>query len=108
MKCDPTFFRASLLTGVFLLLCAPLVGCHKAHSVTLNWRASTSANIVGYNIYRRPDYGSIFVKIATRVSRPPYEDRLVMNGRTYVYAVTALDQTGVESPFSAEVRATIP
>jgi fibronectin type 3 domain-containing protein len=64
--------------------------------------------VVAYNIYRRPDYSSAFVKIASRVAGPPYEDRLVMNGRTYIYAVTAIDQAGRESPYSAEVRATIP
>jgi hypothetical protein len=30
-----------------------------------------------------------------------------MNGRTYVYVVTAVDQGGRESSYSAEVRATI-
>jgi len=108
MRCDPSFFRASLVATVSLLLCTVLSGCHKAHSVTLNWRASKSANVVAYNIYRRPDYSSAFVKIASRVPGPTYEDRLLMNGRSYVYAVTAVDQSGHESSFSAEVRATIP
>jgi fibronectin type 3 domain-containing protein len=108
MRCDLPIFRVSLLATVSLLLCTVLVGCHRTHSVTLNWHASPSANVVAYNIYRRPDYSSPFVKIASRVPGPPYEDRLVMNGRTYVYAVTAVDQSGQESSFSTEVRATIP
>jgi hypothetical protein len=94
------------------LLCLGLTGCHKApHSVTLSWKAPPSdakTTIVGYNIYRRTDYSNTFVKLASRVPGPPYEDRLVSNGRTYIYAVTALDQEGHESPFSAETRATIP
>jgi hypothetical protein len=48
------------------------------------------------------------VRIASRVSGPPYEDRLVMNDRIYIYGVTALDQAGRESRFSVEARATIP
>jgi fibronectin type 3 domain-containing protein len=107
MRCGPPCFRASLVATVSLLLCTVLISCHRTHSVTLNWRVSTSVNVVAYNIYRRPDYSSDFVRIASRVPRPPYEDRLVMNGRTYVYAVTAVDQGGRESSYSAEVRATI-
>ncbi len=110
MSYDLSVFRTLRLTtfSSSLLLCSALAGCHRAHSVTLNWRTPTSDSVVAYNIYRRPDYSSAFVKIASRVPAPPYEDRLVMNGRTYIYAVTAVDQSGYESSFSAEVRATIP
>ena len=45
---------------------------------------------------------------AEREFGPPYEDRLVNSGRTYVYVVTAVDHTGRESRFSKEVSAEIP
>jgi len=64
--------------------------------------------VVGYNVYRSTTSGRQLVKIATRVPGPPYEDRLVVSGRTYFYVVTALDQAGRESRFSTEVRATLP
>jgi fibronectin type 3 domain-containing protein len=95
------------------LLCVGLACCHKAppHSVTLRWEAPPAVpgvSVVGYNVYRSTTSGRQFVKIATRVPGPPYEDGLVVSGRTYVYVVTALDQAGRESRFSTEVRATIP
>jgi fibronectin type 3 domain-containing protein len=98
-----------------LVVCALLIGlagCHKApHWVTLTWKAppaSPGVSVVGYNIYRSTTSGQQFVKLASRVPGPPYEDRLVVSGRTYFYVVTALDQAGSESRFSAEIRAPIP
>jgi len=71
------------------------------------WEAP-AAPVVGYNVYRSTTSGKQFVKIASRVPGPPYEDRLVASGHTYFYVVTALDQAGHESRFSGEIRATIP
>lgn len=95
------------------LLCLGLAGCHKAppHGVTLTWQAPPAGPgvaVVGYNVYRSTTSGGQFVRIASQVPGPPYEDRLVVSGRTYFYVVTALDQAGRESRFSSEVRATIP
>ena len=109
MRTDP--FR--LLLAVCALLCIGLECCHKAapHTVTLGWEAPPAVpgvSVVGYNVYRSTTSGRQFVKIATRVPGPPYEDRLVVSGRTYFYVVTALDQAGRESRFSTEVRATLP
>jgi len=104
-------FRSFLV--LCALLCVGLACYHKAppHSVTLRWEAPPAVpgvSVVGYNVYRSTTSGSQFVKIASRVPGPPYEDGLVVSGRTYFYVVTALDQSGRESRFSAEVRATIP
>ena len=109
MRTDP--FR--LLLAVCALLCIGLECSHKAgpHSVTLGWEAPPAVpgvSVVGYNVYRSTTSGRQFVKIATRVPGPPYEDRLVVSGRTYFYVVTALDQSGRESRFSGETRATLP
>jgi fibronectin type 3 domain-containing protein len=104
-------FRLSM--ALCTLLCVSLACCHKAppHSVTLTWEASPAVPgvfVAGYNVYRSTTSGGQFVKIASRVPGPPYEDRLVGSGRTYFYVVTCLDQAGRESRFSAEARATIP
>ncbi len=102
-----------LLLTLCALLCIGLACCHKAppHSVTLTWEeppAARGVSVVGYNVYRSTTAGKQFVKIASRVTGPSYQDRLVVSGRTYFYVVTALDQVGRESRFSGEVRATIP
>ena len=103
---------ARLVSTIGVLLCFALVGCHHApHGVTLKWEAplaSAGVTVSSYNIYRSTTSGGPFVKLASGVPAPPYEDRLVTSGRTYFYVVTALDQTGRESRFSNEVRAAIP
>ena len=95
------------------LLCLSLSCCYKAkpHSVTLTWdapRAVQGISVVGYNVYRTTTSGQGWVKLASQVARPPYEDRLVGSGRTYYYMVTAVDQNGHESRSSAEIQAVIP
>jgi fibronectin type 3 domain-containing protein len=105
--------KLTRLLSISLLLCLGLVDCRRAqpHSVTLTWNASPNTlgvHVVGYNVYRSTNSGGPFVKLASRVPNPSYEDRLVANGRTYFYVVTALGQDGRESRFSDEVRAVIP
>ncbi len=99
---------------VVVLLVLELVSCHKDsehHSVTLTWHESSSTQgvaIVGYNVYRRTISGAPYVKIAARVPRATYEDRIVNSRTTYLYAVTAVDQHGRESSFSNVVRVEVP
>jgi fibronectin type 3 domain-containing protein len=90
---------------------APPSAPAKPHSVTLTWAPPSSLpseTIIGYNVYRRSLSQSEFVKLASNVSGPPYEDRMVAGGQTYFYVVTALDKKGRESRFSDEVQAIIP
>ena len=98
------------------LFCVSLLGCRNAepHSVTLKWDppqaspASRGTSIAAYNIYRSTTSGSGYVKLASGVSGPPFEDRLVTSGRAYYYVVTSVDSKGGESQFSREARAVIP
>lgn len=95
------------------LLCVGLAGGCKArpHSVTLTWqapRAVPGSTIVSYNLYRSTTPGGPYVKLASGIREPKYEDRLVNSGRTYFYVATAVDQAGRESRFSDETRAVIP
>jgi fibronectin type 3 domain-containing protein len=93
------------------LICLGLACCDKTHSVTLTWQAPVpvpGVTVVGYNLYRSTTSGGPFVKLASNLPGPRYEDRLVGSGRTYFYVVTAIDQAGRESRYSNEARAAIP
>jgi hypothetical protein len=80
-----------------------------SHSATLNWIASTSTNVVGYNVYRGTQSGGPYTKLnGTPVAATTYADSNVTAGTTYYYVVTAVDSTGAESAHSTEVSAAIP
>jgi hypothetical protein len=78
------------------------------HVVDLSWTASTSTDVVGYNMYRAPD-GVTWKKInASLVASTLYSDSTVANSTTYYYAVTAVDISGHESSMSASSKVAIP
>jgi len=78
------------------------------HVVNLNWQASKSNNIAGYNIYRSPD-GSTWRKVnVSLIASTVYSDSTVSNGSTYYYSASAVDITGNESNKTSPVKATIP
>jgi fibronectin type 3 domain-containing protein len=115
---DKKKLRRYVLLGSLGLLFAVIVvsgflrrSSPEPHSVTLTWTAPmprAGVTIVGYNVYRRTSESESFAKIGEKVLGPPYEDHLVTARRKYVYVVTAVDQTGRESRFSAEITAEIP
>jgi len=79
------------------------------HSVTLNWNASSSSNVVGYNIYRSSQSAGPYAKINSVLDPSTTEvDSNVQTGSTYYYVVTAVDSSGRESGYSNQVRAVIP
>jgi hypothetical protein len=79
-----------------------------AHSVTLSWRASSSA-VAGYNIYRSEKPGGPFTKINAELVRTlTYKDQEVESGKTYYYVTRAVDAKGRESVNSDETTATVP
>jgi fibronectin type 3 domain-containing protein len=77
------------------------------HSVNLSWNASSSNNIVGYNVYRGtlPESYALLTSMNATTS---YTDSAVQNGQTYYYVVTAVDSAGVESAYSNQTQALIP
>lgn len=78
------------------------------HVVDLSWKASTSTDVVGYNIYRSLD-GTIWKKInASLIASTLYNDSTVANNTTYYYAATAVDIYGDESSESTTVKAVVP
>jgi fibronectin type 3 domain-containing protein len=80
-----------------------------AHTVGLNWTASTSPSIQGYNAYRGTTAGGPYTKVNSALtSGTTYVDNGVTAGKTYYYVVTAVDATGAESGYSNEAAAVIP
>jgi hypothetical protein len=79
------------------------------HSVTLNWVASVSVNINGYNIYRSPTSGGPYTKMNSSLALgTTYTDSNVVAGQTYYYVATAVDINNNESTFSAQAQAVVP
>jgi hypothetical protein len=83
-----------------------------AHIVTLNWTASSSPSITGYNVYRGTTSltGPYPTKVNTLglIGTTSFVDSSVAAGTTYYYAATAVNSSGVESSDSAPVAATVP
>jgi fibronectin type 3 domain-containing protein len=79
-------------------------------SVNLNWNASTSTNIVGYNVYRAQAPGGPYSKINTGglVASTLYTDTGVTSSITYYYVTTVVDNRGRESARSNQVQVAIP
>jgi predicted small lipoprotein YifL len=87
-----------------------LIGIPAEGSVRLAWTASPEKDVALYAVYRAEGAGA-FLRIATtQVFTPLYTDRDVQPGRTYRYAVTALDRArqANESARSNEVSVTLP
>ncbi len=79
------------------------------HSVTLNWTASVSSNVVGYNIYRGTTNGGPYVKLTSSpTALTSYTDNNVVSGQTYYYVATAVDSSSNESGYSNQSQAVIP
>jgi hypothetical protein len=79
------------------------------HTVTLSWKASTSTNLKGYNVYRAAVAGGAFTKLtATPVASTTFRDSTVASGRTYYYVTTAVNTSNVESGYSNQTTAIVP
>jgi hypothetical protein len=80
-----------------------------AYSVLLNWTASPSEGVTGYNVYRSTASGSGYAKITSSpVGGSTYTDATVVDGQIYYYVVTSVDATGDESAYSEDVQMNIP
>lgn len=79
------------------------------HSVSLDWSASNSPGISGYNVYRATGLTGSYTKLTSApLTGLAYTDASVASGETYLYTVTAVNSSGVESPHSTPVTAVIP
>jgi fibronectin type 3 domain-containing protein len=75
-------------------------------SVELTWEANTESDLASYRVYRATGEGA-FEKAADGLQTPGWSDRAVESGKTYRYAVTAIDQAGNESARSPVVQAIV-
>lgn len=93
----------AVLTG------ACLTGLVAPHTVTLNWTASTSSNVTGYNVYRGTLAGGPYTKLtASPIVGITYTDTTVLAGLTYYYVTTAVNSSNVESGYSNQAQAVVP
>jgi hypothetical protein len=73
------------------------------HDVDLSWNPSSSSGISGYNIYRAVYTSSCgsFSKINTSLDTSTlYTDSVVVDGKAYCYATTAVNTSNEESGYS--------
>jgi fibronectin type 3 domain-containing protein len=77
--------------------------------VSLSWVASTSPDVVGYNIYRRTGTSGSYTQINTALNTSTvFTDASVVDGQTYYYETTAVNSSNEESARSTAVQAVIP
>ena len=100
------------VSGINPLIVEPLTGMgviSQGHSVNLSWNASTSQNVIGYNIYRADTSGGPYSKINYALDETlEYIDFSVSPGETYYYVTTAVDSDNQESGYSNQAQATLP
>jgi hypothetical protein len=79
-------------------------------AVDLNWSASTSPNITGYNVYRSTVSGGPYSKITTGglVGGTNYTDTTVTTGSVYYYVTTAVNSSNLESSYSSQITVDVP
>ncbi len=76
--------------------------------VTLSWTES-STSVTGYNVYRSTQSGTGYTEInLSLVPSQSYVDTTVSAGQTYYYVVTAVNASGQQSAYSAQVSAPVP
>jgi fibronectin type 3 domain-containing protein len=75
-------------------------------SVELSWEPDTEPDLAGYRIYSAVGAGA-FEKVADVAAIPTYSDKSAEKGKTYRYAVSAVDRAGNESARSAPVEAVV-
>ncbi len=80
---------------------AGLVAVPGSNSIELTWEVP-SGDVAGYRLYRALASGA-FEKLAEMNGIPTYSDRAVEHGKSYRYAVSAVNSSGREGPRS-EIR----
>ncbi len=82
---------------------------YNTHATTLNWVASSSLNVAGYNIYRGITTGGPYTKVnSSLITGTNYTDASVQAGQTYYYVATTVDTSGNESGYSGQISLVIP
>ncbi len=77
-------------------------------SATLRWNMNVESDLASYKYYRRtsiflPYSGGVNVGLTTDTGNPTVTVTNLQNNMTHYFVISALDLTGNESTFSAEV-----
>jgi hypothetical protein len=91
---------------IFLLAVFPAVAL--AGSAILHWQAVSAPDLAGYRIYYGISSRSYGPYIPLDKNVTSYTLNALVEGRTYYFALTAVDTSGNESGFSQEVSKLIP
>jgi uncharacterized repeat protein (TIGR03803 family) len=98
-------FAGLILT--FILLALSTLAA--AHTVQLSWDASTSQNVIGYNVFRGANPGGPYTQLNSSVDpNTSYVDSTVQGGQTYYYVTTAVNSDNTQSGYSNQTEAVIP
>jgi hypothetical protein len=76
--------------------------------IDLIWAPVTNADLAGYNVYRSEGNAVAFKLNNELVKSPSYRDNAVASGKTYTYAVSAVDVRGNESQRSEPTSESVP
>jgi hypothetical protein len=76
--------------------------------VDLTWAPNMERDLAGYNVFRRVEGGGTTKLNNQLVQVPSFRDDTAVPGKTYLYAVSAVDARGNESPRSAETKEVVP
>lgn len=80
---------------------AGLVALAGENLVSLSWRPAKERDLDGYRVWRKEAGGPAFGALGGGLVREnTFTDRLAAKGGSYIYAVSAVDRTGNESPKS--------
>ena len=78
------------------------------HKVVLSWKASSSSNVTGYNVYRSTISGGYYGLIGSTSGSFSYTDATVASGTTYYYVTRAVNTEGQQSSDSNQIAVTVP
>jgi hypothetical protein len=76
--------------------------------IDLTWKANGETDLSSYTLYRSKSSGGPYSKIGSvnKTSSPKYSDKSLQAATPYYYVVTAVDTSGNQSGYSAQVSAT--
>jgi fibronectin type 3 domain-containing protein len=77
-------------------------------AVDLSWEPNVEVHIAGYKVYRRSADEPWRLLTQNPVAVAAYRDTGVTAGASYTYRVTAINDSGMESPPSAEASLDVP
>ncbi len=94
-----------VLAALALLVCSSR--SLEAGAVTIAWDPNTEADVIGYVVYYGTASGS-YSSSAVVTGRTSWTGTSLTVGQQYHFAVSAFNASGVQSPLSEEISATIP